>query len=291
MFTRWLAAEGITADRVTTADLERFQAHLRTHRTAAGQPLAASTIATHTATLRSAYRWMHHTGLTLVDPAAGLVMPKQPHRGRVTADHLSQQESIALLATLDRQVSLAVRPVEQAIAARNLALIALALASGRRCHGLIDLTLANIDADRCEIRVEREKGKQGRVLPVAGWAMMAVVTYRDHHRAVLLGTRRSDHLFVTVRSPRLCHKAVEYLLDRAVAVTIAANPDLTELPDKRISTHSLRVSFATLIHAGGCDIRALNELMLHRSLDTTAAYTPLAVTDLRRVLLTTHPRA
>jgi site-specific recombinase XerD len=66
---------------------------------------------------------------------------------------------------------------------------------------------------------------------------------------------------------------------------------LTELPNKRISTHSLRVSFAKLMHDHGCNIRSLNELMLHRSLNTTAAYTPITVDDLRRAVLPCHPRA
>jgi len=101
-FSRWLITEGLTADRVTTSDLQRFQAALHAHRTAAGQPLASATIATMTAMLRSAYAWMHQTGLILIDPAAGLSLPKQAHRAGVTAEHLSQQESIALLATLNR---------------------------------------------------------------------------------------------------------------------------------------------------------------------------------------------
>jgi len=290
-FSRWLITEGLTADRVTTSDLQRFQAALHAHRTAAGQPLASATIATMTAMLRSAYAWMHQTGLILIDPAAGLSLPKQAHRAGVTAEHLSQQESIALLATLNRQISLATFPAEQALASRNLALIALALASGRRCHGLLELRLSQLDHDRHEIRIEREKGRTGRVLPVAGWALVVVKMYVDQHRTRLLGQRTSEYLFVSGRSSRMCYKAYAYVLDRAVAATIAANPDLTDLPQKRITTHSLRVSFATLIHAGGCDIRSLNELLLHRSLTTTAAYTPLAVSDLRRALLTTHPRA
>jgi integrase/recombinase XerC/integrase/recombinase XerD len=51
------------------------------------------------------------------------------------------------------------------------------------------------------------------------------------------------------------------------------------------------VSFATLLFQGGANIRSINELMLHASLTTTGRYTPIPISDLRRVLLTAHPRA
>lgn len=290
-FSRWLVSEGLIADRVTTADLERFQAYLKQHRTAVGQPLAATTLGTHSAIVRSLYDWLHGTGLLVVNPAATMRVPKQPFRGSVTAQHLSQQEAVALLATLDAQAAVARFRIERALAQRNLALIGLALATGRRCHGLLDLVVRHLDFDLHEMRVEREKGRFGRVLPVARWALALVRRYLDDGRLTLLKSRASDAVFVSQRSSRMCHKAVEYVLDAAIADTIAANPDLTELPQKRISTHSLRVSFATLIHAGGCDIRTLNELMLHRSLTTTAAYTPVTTNDLRRAMLDAEPRA
>jgi site-specific recombinase XerD len=63
-----------------------------------------------------------------------------------------------------------------------------------------------------------------------------------------------------------------------------------ELPGKRITWHSLRVSFATLLFANGCDIRSVNELLLHRLLSTTAQYTPIPVDDLRQVCRMAHPR-
>ena len=75
------------------------------------------------------------------------------------------------------------------------------------------------------------------------------------------------------------------------ARTVADNPDLQELPGKNITWQSLRVSFATLLFANGCAIRSVNELMLHRSLSSTARYTPIPVEDLRQVCRTAHPRA
>jgi integrase/recombinase XerD len=73
--------------------------------------------------------------------------------------------------------------------------------------------------------------------------------------------------------------------------TVRENPDLKELAEKHLTPHSLRVSFATLLFQGGCNIRSINELMDHKSLTTTACYTPLHIDDLRRACQRAHPRA
>ncbi len=82
-----------------------------------------------------------------------------------------------------------------------------------------------------------------------------------------------------------------YALTLMVGRAVRENRDLTDLPGKRVTWHSLRVSFAGLLFSNGCDIRSVSELLLHRLLSTTAAYTPIPVDDLRRVFRTAHPRA
>jgi site-specific recombinase XerD len=151
--------------------------------------------------------------------------------------------------------------------------------------------VAHLDAEQHELRVEREKGKAGRVLPVAAWAVAVVLRYLNEARPLLLKGRASDYLLVSQRANRLGERAFACLLDTAIAATITRNPDLSELPTKRISTHSLRVTFAVTLFSNGCGIRSLNELMLHANLSTTAQYTPIPLEDLRRVLLQSHPRA
>jgi site-specific recombinase XerD len=210
----------------------------------------------------------------------------------VHKDHLTLQEATALIQT---QAALAAErrgPIRQAIEIRNLAILAIALATGRRVQGLVNLRMDQVDLERNELRVEHEKGHTGRVLPVADWAMATVRRYLTEARPVLVEGADVPWLFISQTGPDpLCTRAVSFLLAIAVQATIERNPDLTDLPHKRISTHSLRVSFATLLFQGGCNIRSINELMLHQTLSTTARYTPIPIADLRRVLLTTHPRA
>jgi len=289
----WLRAQGTDALRVTLADLRRFQVALaEIRRQADGQPLAATTRATCIVVVKTAYGWLHRQGRLLIDPAADLVLPKTRRSLTVAKEHLSQQEAHALIETGAALVAEAgPASAAWAIASRNLALVALAIATGRRCLGLVSLRLDDLDHERDELRVALEKGKTGRVLPVAEWAMTAIDRYLAGPRQRLLAMKASPWLFVSQRAEQLTPRGFAFVIDGLVPETVRRNPDLSELADKRISTHSLRVTFAKLLHDGGCSIRSLNEMMLHTSLETTAAYTPLSVEDLRRALLPLHPRA
>jgi len=291
--TGWLAEQGIATDHVTTNDLARFQGWLATtYRTPRGEMLARSTRGTISAVIRSAYGWMRRRGLILHDPTVALIAPKVPRRLVVAKDHLSQQEAVALMETLAALVGEAkAGTAARALAQRNLAVVAVALASGRRCEGLIEMRVEQIDFVLKEVRVDSEKGKTGRVLPIAQWATTAVRRYLDEGRIHLLAGETSDRVFVSQRRGHLCHKAVGYLIDEAIKETIRRNPDLTELPGKRITTHSLRVSTALLLYRGGCNIRSLQLMLLHAAPTTTSAYTPITVQDLRSAFLVAHPRA
>jgi integrase/recombinase XerD len=292
-YADWLRKAGLSAERVTLDDLRRYVLWLvEDYRKADGSPLATSTQITCLIAVKVAYAWLFRQGRLLTDPAKDLLLPRLRRALTIAKDRLSQQEAQALMETAAQRASTP-KPgsISWALGARDLALVALALATGRRCLGLVSLRLADLDHERDELRVALEKGRMGRVLPVAAWAVEAIDRYLAGPRQRLLEGTESPWLFVSRGAAHLTARGYAYALERLLAQTVARNPDLTDLPGKRISTHSLRVTFAKLMHDHGCSIRSLNELMLHRSLETTAAYTPLSVDDLRRALLPVHPRA
>jgi site-specific recombinase XerD len=54
--------------------------------------------------------------------------------------------------------------------------------------------------------------------------------------------------------------------------------------------HALRHACAAYFLAGAADVRHVQELLGHHSIETTALYTQVEVKDLRDVLIKAHPR-
>ena len=291
-FDRWLAAQRIDLLRATTDHLRAYQRHVaEEYRTKAGEPLSRGSQSCRLACVKTLYAWLVRRGDIVANVAEPIQLPRIPP-GMVRSEHLSLQEATALLQTIaKRAVALPEGCARWAEEVRDLALFSLALASGRRRSGLLRLRVPHVDLVRNEVRCEREKGKAGRVLPVAPWVGAVLRIYIERARPVLNWHKENDALFTGDRGPRMGKNTVQALLQRCVERTVAANSDLDELAAKNITPHSLRVSFATLMFQGGANIRTINELMLHESLGTTARYTPIPLEDLRRACATAHPRA
>ena len=291
-FHGWAESTGLEPLLATARNLDAFRAWLvTTYRTPAGNPLAKATCSTRLAQIQSWYRWCLATGIIAVDPSSKIGL--EVTRSRVVIrEHLTQQEATALVQTQAATVASTVSGTHtHAEAQRNLAALCLALATGRRIGGMTTVRVADIDLTRRELRVGREKGRTGRVLPVAGWAMDVVGSYLREARSLLSRGQDAPWLFLNLPGDGpITRDALRWMLEQLVARTITDNPDLIDLPGKRITWHSLRISFATMLFSNGCDIRSVNELMLHRSLSTTARYTPIPVEDLRHVFRSAHPR-
>jgi site-specific recombinase XerD len=287
---------GATPSSAIATDLMAYRVTISTTAASSGpRPLSLSTQARHLASVRGYHDWLRRRGLSLLDAAQYLPFPRLDQR-IVRKDYLSTQEAQALLETAGARVEHAERGTKPwAKALRDLTAVALALASGRRRSGLCALRVTDLDLDRGEMRVEREKGRAGRVLPLAAWAIDIARVYIEQARPLLLRGRRGvqDCPELLIGTPGNPYTVATYRrhLRELVAETIAANPDLTELTRKSVTTHSLRVTTARLLFSNGCPIRSVNEILLHRKLSTTAAYTPIPTEELRRVLVAAHPRA
>lgn len=301
-YDAWLSSAGLDPLKMTLAHLQEFQRWLtEAYRKRNGDPLSRNALCSVLSTVKTFHFWMMLRRYTLIDPAARLKLPKT-QRKRIGRDHLTQQEAIALLQTAAKrieQVQLGSR--KWAKRHRALALLALGIASGRRVGSLRGVRCEDLDFQRNEVRIDWEKGKPGRVLPIARWAMVVIKKYIDDARPILLGgiPGRPNHpprkdpgwLFVGFETDRVSANYLGKILSRVQADAAEQNPDLEQLAAKKLTAHSLRVSFAKILFLNGCNIRVINEMLLHERLSTTATYTPLEVEDLRRACRSAHPRA
>ncbi len=229
--------------------------------------LASASAARALAAWRSFSRFCVRRGVIASDPARALAFPRLPKRLPRT---LPARE---LAAALDRLEA------SDSAGRRDRALLELAYSSGLRVSELTGLNHGDVDRGAGLLRV-RGKGRRERIVPVGRRALVALDAYVGEARR---REERGDHpVFQGRGTARLSNRTVQRVVTRRLA-GIAAGLGVTP--------HALRHSFASHLLDRGADLRAIQELLGHRSLASTQVYTHVSSARLRRAYRQAHPRA
>jgi len=114
-----------------------------------------------------------------------------------------------------------------------------------------------------------------------GWLGLDIGPATRERFASIVGSAKSPHLFVADRGGYF-HRGQVSLVVRHYAKKAGLK--------KRVTCHTLRHSVATHLLKGGADIRHIQALLGHASLQATERYTRVEVSDLMEVIRRAHPR-
>jgi len=266
-YGEFLAAHDADALTVRPADIGEFLADLATGN---GRPAcSAATIHRKAACLRSFYKHLRRDELIADDPTAVLSAPRR-------AKKLPQ-----VLNYAEVQKLLAAPHGSEPTALRDRALLEVMYACGLRASETIGLELADIDLRQGFLRA-RGKGSKERLVPLGRKAIAAINGYLRGGRPKLVGDRHEPKLFVNFRGGPLSRQGLYKIVQRHARSAGLGG---------QMSPHTLRHSFATHLLAGGCDLRAVQEMLGHADISTTQMYTHLSGEQLRDVYFEAHPRA
>ena len=162
---------------------------------------------------------------------------------------------------------------------RDRALLELLYASGMRVAELCALDRENLDIPAGKATVTG-KGNKQRVVPFGAPARRALREWLERGRPQLAQSKETA-LFVGVRGKRIDQRQVRRVVE---ALTLEAG--LAPL-----SPHEIRHSAATHMLDGGADLREVQELLGHASLQTTQIYTHVSTARLHEAFRHAHPRA
>lgn len=173
-------------------------------------------------------------------------------------------------------------PQEHALALRNAAILELLYATGMRVGELTSINVQDMDFENHTVKVTG-KGNKQRVVPFGVPAANACKEWIEHGRSELLEkhAETSQALFLGARAKRIDQRIVRSIVHEAAA---AAN-----VPD--VAPHALRHSAATHMLNGGADLREVQELLGHSSLNTTQRYTHVSIQALKQRYSQAFPRA
>jgi integrase/recombinase XerC len=290
----FLARGGSTLGTADHALLRRFLAHEAT------RGYARASIARRVASIRTFYRWARARRLVEDDPAALLGRPKVASRLPSVLRPQEAEELVEAPGWAAHMPEVASRPgafgqkghdgpdprseararLEAAAALRDRALLELMYGSGLRVGEVCSLTVDLVDLARMRVLVHG-KGSKDRDLPLSEPAARALGDYLRLGRREFTQERGGSAFYNRRRKP---------MTPRDVRAIVEKYREKV-LPDRRMSPHTLRHSFATHLLEGGADIRAVQEMLGHASLATTQRYTHVSRARLFQAYRESHPRA
>ena len=179
---------------------------------------------------------------------------------------------------------------------RDQAILYLLYYSGIRAQELVTLNIQDISLRERRVRV-LGKGNKERIVPFSADCQTVLKKYIDTDRKELLKLYMENikkkpqkegldslqsPLFFNARGEKLTTRGLEYILDaieEKIGLYVGLHP------------HILRHSFATHLLENGADLRVIQELLGHESINATQVYTHVTEEAMKETYMNAHPRA
>lgn len=158
---------------------------------------------------------------------------------------------------------------------RNSLIINLLYSTGLRLSELTSLKCSDYNPEENIFKVTG-KGNKQRIVIFSNKSKQLLDLYLKERNAF-----EGEFLLINKNHEKLSNRGVENIL---------ANISNKYLGHKKLHPHMLRHTFATKLLNKGMDLRALQELLGHESLNATQIYTHLAKNQLSEIYKTYHPR-
>ncbi len=184
----------------------------------------------------------------------------------------------AFLSAIYRQRQSARTAYQRRNALRDAAAIELLFATGMRISELCSLKECDVDLHDATVLIYG-KGRKERRIQIGSEAVIRVLAdYKeDFHEEI-----QACHRFFASQSGKA-------FSDQAVRRMICKYSSLASI-EMHITPHMFRHTFATSLLEADVDIRFIQEMLGHSSINVTEIYTHVAVGKQRDILRTKHPR-
>ncbi len=184
----------------------------------------------------------------------------------------------SLLAAVYRQRAQTRTPYQKKSALRDIAVMELLFATGMRISELCSLKTENVDLNDCNILIYGKGSKERRIQIGNPDVCTILKEYRQEYRGEI---NNCGYFFVNQAGRPLSDQSVRRMIQKYTAL---ASIDL------HITPHMFRHTFATSLLEADVDIRYIQEMLGHSSINITQIYTHVALAKQKDILSTKHPR-
>ncbi len=235
--------------------------------------LSPGTIARNISSIRSFHEFAVVEHFAEANPAELVDLPKKAGK---LPEVLSAREVLKIIEQPDRTSDAGIR---------DAAILETLYATGVRVSELTGLELDNLYFEIGFIRV-LGKGHKERLVPVGKMAQSAIEFYLEKVREKFINpenkSKTENKLFLNQRGGPISRMSIWNIVNKyAQKAKIKKN----------VYPHIFRHSFATHLLEGGADLRAVQEMLGHSSINTTEIYTHVDRSLLHQVHKEFHPRA
>jgi len=218
--------------------------------------------------IKSFYKFLIIEDYIQIDPTE---LVDSPRLGKHLPEVLTLKEIDAILSGIDLSVK---------EGQRNKAMLETLYSCGLRVSELIGLKLSHCYFEEEYIMVEG-KGSKQRLVPISHKAIREIQLWMLDRNHLTVQKGSEDHVFLNRRGAGLTRSMVFRIIkDQAALAGI----------QKTISPHTFRHSFATHLLEGGANLRVIQQMLGHESIQTTEIYAHMDKTYLREQILSFHPR-
>ncbi|MCR4774397.1 MAG: tyrosine recombinase XerD [Prevotella sp.] len=218
--------------------------------------------------IRSFYHFLLIDGYIEQDPSELLESPR-------LGEHLPEVLTTEEVDMLENSIDLSTAEGQ-----RNKAIIETLFSCGLRVSELVNLKISDLYLDDEYIKV-LGKGNKERLVPISPNAIKQIKLWFIDRNLMNIKPGEEDYVFLNRRGHHLTRTMILIMIKR-----LAKEAGIM----KTISPHTLRHSFATELLKGGADLRAIQMMLGHESVETTQIYTHIDTTTLRDEILNHHPR-
>ena len=150
---------------------------------------------------------------------------------------------------------------------RHRLMISMLYGSGIRVGELVRLRIRDIDFPSLSIKIVNAKQNKDRITVFSE-------SLAEDLKALVQGRGGNEYVFETMYRKPYARRTVQAVFDKAVKASGI---------QKHASCHTLRHSFATSLLGNGIDIRAIRDLLGHRSVKTTMIYLHVTEKSTRKI--------